>query len=183
MQRRVMLVLVGLLTLGYPLLVFLGQDLVDERWIALAPLSLGIIKRLSGQRDPLTWTLLICSVINAIPVWLIREPALIKAYPSLVSAGFLILFGQTLLDPPSMVERIARAEEPDLPAYAVSYTKRVTQVWCVFFFVNGSISAWLAIFSSSKTWLIYTGCISYLLIGLLFGLEWCVRQHVRKQHA
>ena len=33
-----------------------------------------------------------------------------------------------------MIERFARIREPNLSMQAVSYTRRVTQVWCVFFF-------------------------------------------------
>ena len=33
----------------------------------------------------------------------------------------------------SAIERIARLQHPDLPPEGVVYTRRVTQIWCVFF--------------------------------------------------
>jgi uncharacterized membrane protein len=101
----------------------------------------------------------------------------------LVNLVMLGLFSWTLLSPPSLIERLARLKEPDLPPSGVHYTRRVTQVWCGFFVLNGSIAAYTALYSSLATWTLYNGLISYLLMGLLFGGEFLLRLHVRKQSA
>ena len=59
-------------------------------------------------------------------------------YPVLVNAGLLLMFAASLVKPPTVIERIARLREPDLPPAAVRYTRRVTIAWTAFFVCNGA---------------------------------------------
>ena len=73
--------------------------------------------------------------------------------------------------------------DPQLPEQAISYTRRVTQVWCVFFTVNGAIALYTALYASSALWSLYNGFLAYIFIGLLFAGEYCVRRRVMvRQH-
>jgi uncharacterized membrane protein len=105
----------------------------------------------------------------------------LKLYPVLVNAVMLSVFAYTLVSPPSMIERFARLREPDLPSQAIAYTRRVTQVWCVFFVVNGAISLATALWSSPAVWSLYNGVIAYLLMGLLLGGEYLVRLRFKRR--
>ncbi|MDR1994336.1 hypothetical protein [Azonexus sp.] len=99
----------------------------------------------------------------------------LRAYPVLVSAMGLVIFAGSLWRGRPVIERIARVRHPDLPPQGVRYTRRVTQVWCVFFLCNGSIAAALGLWAPWSWWTLYNGIISYLLIGLLIAGEWLVR--------
>ena len=79
-----------------------------------------------------------------------------------------------------MIERVARLREPALPTAAVSYTRKVTIAWCVFFLLNGAIALYTALWASLEAWTLYNGFIAYLLIGLMFGVEWLIRRNVRQ---
>jgi uncharacterized membrane protein len=103
----------------------------------------------------------------------------LKLYPALVNAVFLGVFGLSLWHGPTVVERMARLREPDLPPAAVAYTRRVTQVWCGFFVVNGAIAVGTALWASPAAWALYNGLISYVAMGALMGGEWLVRRRVR----
>jgi uncharacterized membrane protein len=92
----------------------------------------------------------------------------------------LLLFSWSLLSPPSLIERLARIQHPDLPPEGVIYTRRVTQIWCVFFIVNGSIALVTALWSSFEIWSLYNGLIAYLLMGILFIGEYIVRMKTQK---
>jgi uncharacterized membrane protein len=81
-----------------------------------------------------------------------------------------------------MVERMARLTEPDLPPEAIGYTRKVTQVWCGFFVINGSIALGTAIWASPEVWTLYNGVIAYVLMGLLFGGEYLVRLRFKRAH-
>lgn len=100
-------------------------------------------------------------------------------YPVLVNASLLIVFALSLYWPPTIVERMARLTEPTLDAHGVQYTRRVTQMWCVFFVANGAISSWTALIDNEKIWTLYNGFIAYILMGALFAAEWLVRRRVR----
>ncbi len=105
----------------------------------------------------------------------------LQLYPVLVSATMLGVFGYSLKFPPTIIERFARAREPDLHPRAIVYTRRVTQVWCIFFAINGCVSLITVLWGSPKIWTLYNGVISYLLMGLLFGGEYLVRPHFKRQ--
>jgi uncharacterized membrane protein len=66
---------------------------------------------------------------------------------------------------------------------AISYTRRLTMVWIVFFIINALIAAYTAMATSAATWALYNGLISYMLIGLLLIVEYPVRLAYRKRHA
>ena len=80
-----------------------------------------------------------------------------------------------------VAERLARLSEPDLPDKAIRYTRQVTIAWSVFFLCNGVLAAALTLWAPLAWWTLYNGLISYLLMGLLFAVEWLVRQRVRGQ--
>jgi uncharacterized membrane protein len=110
-------------------------------------------------------------------IWMIWADQVIiaKLYPALMNLLMFSLFFSSLLKPPSIVERIARLREPDLPDQAIHYTRKVTMLWCVFFILNGTVALWTALYASLLTWGWYNGLIAYLLIGIVFVAEWSYR--------
>lgn len=63
------------------------------------------------------------------------------------------------------------------------YTRRVTQIWCLFFIVNGSIALLTALYGDMALWTAWNGMIAYLLIGALMAGEWLVRRRVMKRES
>ncbi|MFM0753822.1 COG4648 family protein [Paraburkholderia strydomiana] len=137
-----------------------------QRWAGSGPVATSL-RRLSG----IDWTVVgLLSCASAAIVWTNSE-LLLRLYPSLVNLGLLIAFGATLVHGPSMIEKFARLGNPDLPPGAVRHTRRVTQVWCVFFLLNGAFSAYTALYWSRASWSLYNGAIAYVLIGVLLIAE------------
>jgi len=110
---------------------------------------------------------------------LISPVAGLKAYPIFVSAGFAIVFGHSLLFPPTIVERFARLRPIKVTPATLVYFRRVTLAWLVFCVANGSLSALTALIGDLRLWTLYNGFISYLLIGAMFAGEWLVRRRVQ----
>jgi uncharacterized membrane protein len=173
--------LTGVLTLVYPLAIWLGHGRIEPRWLAglllltvatrLPTLRLSAAARWSAGGALLLVALAVAS--NAVLP--------LKLYPVLVNAAFLCAFGVSLLSGPSMIERLARLREPDLPPQAVRYTRRVTQAWCVFFVLNGAACLGTALFSPEAVWSLYTGVVSYVLMGLMFGGEYLLRMRFKRR--
>jgi len=113
---------------------------------------------------------------------LARSDLPVRFYPVLVNAVLLGAFGWSLWRPPSLVERMARVANPELPRAAVAYTRRVTQAWCAFFLGNGAIALWTAVAADPRVWAVYNGGIAYALIGLMFGGEFLIRRVVMRRH-
>ncbi len=171
-----------LLTLLYPLAIWLGHGKIEPRWLACL-LLLAAATRLPGLKlgKSARWSVACALLLAAIAIW---QNALLplKLYPVLVNAVFLAIFGYSLLNPPPIIERLARLQEPDLPAAAIGYTRRVTQVWCGFFVFNGSIALGTALWASEAVWSLYTGVIAYVLMGILFGGEYLLRLRFKRLH-
>ena len=173
---------VAIATVAYPIVVYLGLGRWDPFWIAL-PLALLLALRAWDGRDAV-WliaaagALVLGALASAQGSWL---P--LKLYPLLVNAVLLTVFAGSLWRPPTIVERIARLREPQLPPHAVAYTHKVTLAWCAFFLVNGLVSAATAVWGTDQVWLLYNGLLAYLLIGAFFGLEWMLRQRMRNRGA
>jgi uncharacterized membrane protein len=107
----------------------------------------------------------------------------VRFYPVFMNAAMLAAFAASLVRGPSMIERLARIAEPDLPDSGVAYTRKVTLVWCVFLALNGLAALWTAFYASMAVWSLYNGFIAYLLMGALLGGEFLVRRWVRKGQA
>ena len=166
-------------TLAYPFLVYFSLGHFEPRWLALLLVGLALIRLLAG-RTMSSWAMVAITLPLAALAWLGNALMPIKLYPVAVNGLMLVLFSWTLLNPPSAIERLARLREPDLPGKAVVYTRQVTQVWCLFFVVNGGIALTTAYWGSEAAWALYNGLISYVLMGVLAAVEWLVRRRVRR---
>ena len=180
---QLLTVLTVLITLLYPLVLWLGNGQVEPRLLAglLLLAALTRVPALRGSRFAWLW-LGGALLLAALTLWG-NAMLPLKLYPVLVNAAMLGLFGASLLTPQSLVERLARLREPEFPVAAIAYTRRVTQVWCGFFIFNGMAALGTALWASQAIWSLYNGVIAYLLMGLLFGGEYLVRvRFKRRQH-
>ena len=167
------------LTVLYPLVVYAAIGRVPPQWLALLLTGLAVARALA-VRQRFWWLVAGGAAILGVAAWLSQDALMVKLYPVWVNLVMLAVFGYSLFHPPSVVERLARLQEPDLPASGVAYTRQVTKVWCVFFVLNGSIALWTALRASDATWALYNGAIAYVLIGALLAGEWVLRpRHAR----
>jgi uncharacterized membrane protein len=111
---------------------------------------------------------------------LFKQAGWLLYYPVVVNVLMLALFGSSLFLGQTMIERFARLREPNLPESGIRYTRTVTQIWCIFFIINGSI-ALITCFGSLEAWTLYNGLISYVLMGSLFLGEFLVRRKMRER--
>ncbi len=176
--------LLGALLLLYPAAVFYGLQHGSARLVGLL-LGAAVVARwwlLRGRPVAGLTPVLLAGLGCALAASIADSGIALRLLPVLVSLIMLATFGYTLWRPPSMVERFARAIERDeLPPQAIAYTRRVTQVWCLFFIVNGAIALYTALFAPLALWTLYNGLISYLLMGLLFAGEWLVRRRFQRR--
>lgn len=172
--------LTAAVTLLYPLAIWFGHGQVEPRWLA-ALLLLAAATRLPAVKlsGAARWSVAGALVLAGCALWSnVLLP--LKLYPVLVNAAFLAAFGYSLTTPVSMVERLARLREPVLPPEAVLYTRRVTQVWCGFFIVNGGAALATALWAPEAVWSLYNGVIAYVLMGVLVAGELLTRRHFRR---
>jgi len=181
-MRGVLGALNAALVVVYPLAVYFGLVRFSARGLGLLLVALmlpGLVRRVLQRRERL-------ESFGALPLLLVAlvatgavldDPRLMLAYPTVVNLVLLSQFAWTLRGGMPMVERFARMEVDDLSPAEIVYCRRVTVVWIVFLAVNGLLSAGLAIWGTRGAWALYTGLISYVLIGVLFSIELTVRKY------
>ena len=103
-------------------------------------------------------------------------------YPVIVNAVLLVVFGSSLIFPPTVIERVARMKHGDLPPHGVTYCRKVCVVWSLFFMFNLAISL-DSVTRPIEWWSLYNGCISYIAIGAIFGVEYLIRRRVMSRAA
>lgn len=171
------LLLAGLI---YPFAVYFTIEHLSPRVFAALLGGLWLARLLLGEKRPGSRWMALAALLFCALLGVAGEPKLLRWYPVLLSTMLLSLFTLSLKFGPPLVERLARLREPDLPDIAVRYTRKVTQVWALFFLCNGLIAGALTLWAPLSWWTLYNGLISYLLMGLLFAAEWLVRQRVRR---
>jgi len=178
-----------LANLAYPVVILCAWRWGSPRFVGLLLLALLWIQRAAGmgplaaslrKLTPVDWVVAVTLNVASVAIVLTNSERIMRLYPSLVNLGLLVAFGATLVKGPSMVEKFARLTYADPPAHVVRYTRRVTQLWCIFFAVNGVFSVYTALRWPAKAWSLYNGAIVYGLIGaLLVGeIAWrkCIMQ-------
>ena len=141
----------------YPLIVWLGLARLSVR-----PMSIGLavvvvvalLLRVRGQkREHALVTARVPMSIGALLLLgaLFDDRRFVLALPVLANVALLAQFATSLRAMP-MAERFARAQQDVLSPAQVAYCRAVTIVWCVFFVVNGSVTAALALFAPLKVW-------------------------------
>ena len=178
----------------YPVLVYCGIRYwgLSPRRMSLMLLALGFYHFLNftrskskadrGRTGALVALILVCALV----AFFANNILFVKFYPVLVNLSLLAFFGFTLWRPPSFAFRMACLGNKSLntsPSFKAveRYCNKVTFAWCLFFVVNGSVSALTVFVGSDKIWSLYNGLISYILIGLFFIVEYLVRKMVQSK--
>ena len=184
--------LVGGALVLYPLLMYVTESRLGVRWMAVGVIAVCVLRlavsRIGapsaaaraalGGRELM---LICCGAVTLalVSIWRGSSNAMLY-YPVLVNAVLLAAFAGSLFFRPTIVERIARLRDSDLPPQAIPYLRRVTAAWCVFFVGNGAIALYTATAASFETWVLYNGLIAYILIGSMFAGEFFIRVRVMR---
>jgi len=174
---RLLLVLIPL----YPLALHLGISVGSA---TLGILILGLLLLLGGidliiKSDLSGWLLLIMG--GGLLVCLISYPSAAEMVlflpPVAINLLLGFVFARTLREGAmpliSTFAQIAHGHELD--AIALRYTRTLTQVWVGLFLSFALLSLLLAIFAPLEIWSLFTNFIFYILIALLFLIEYQVR--------
>ena len=175
----------ALVTLLYPFAIYFGLQTFSLRYLLLLLVCLALFRlfnwRSADRLSAVIWCAVIACLV-ALSLWTNTELGLLL-YPVAVNGSLLLVFALSLRQPQSLVERLARLQEPDLPEAAVAYTRKVTILWVCFFLCNGSVALYTVWLGNHELWLLYNGFIAYLCIGLLAAGEWLVRRKVKAKIA
>ncbi|MEX1200727.1 MAG: hypothetical protein WEB02_08075 [Methylophaga sp.] len=178
MNRFVKISLI-LLSILYPFIVYWGIQHDAYGWLLTMLAGLLVLRWITASSAQERYFLCLAVIVIGAVVWWLGEKNGLKLYPVIINLSLLVVFASSLFTEMSFVERMARIREPDLPAKAVSYTRKVTQIWCLFFAFNATLALITVLLADDALWLWYNGVVAYFLIGGLMLGEWLVRQRVK----
>ncbi|MCM8525076.1 MAG: hypothetical protein NE327_01060 [Lentisphaeraceae bacterium] len=180
-MRKVGGILVILLIIAYPFLVYLGINHLSLKVIGWIFLGIIIIRSLILKNQNQQWLPIIIGVfVSTILLNVFNDPIYLKINPVFISLSVFTAFTITLFKPPSMIETFARIQDKNLPDKAIPYCRKITIIWCAFLLINSVIALYTALYTDMKTWTLYNGLISYLLMGALFAGEFLYRTFILK---
>ena len=129
--------------------------------------------------DKLKKILPIVLSLFVILLFYVKRFVFLKFYPPLCNFFVFMVFFTSLFAKETIIQKIARAYGDKLEKPARIYTRNVTIAWAILTFFNFIVSIW-TIFLSDKTWIIFNGCVCYVLIASLFIFEYLIRITLRK---
>ena len=106
---------------------------------------------------------------------------LLKYYPPVMNFCLFFIFFSSLFQKRTVIQKIALASDPDSNEAVMNYTRNLTYIWAVFTFLNFLVSVG-TVFMSEKIWALYNGFISYLLVGIIFIIEYIVRINFMRKY-
>ena len=206
-MKKFLKVLFYVVAAVYPVLVFsmLVVFKMPVRILSLCVVALACAFFLSAtgsrksdgksEKKALDWRPMLSSalfLLAGILCFVFNKKIFLKLYSVVISATMLFVFGSSLFFKPNIIFRFACLGDKTIKGSSFesqvnAYCKKVTVVWCVFFILNGSVSAFTALYDfgndalNDKIWSVYNGGISYVLMGLLFAVEFVVRKMVDKK--
>ncbi|AEF53615.1 membrane protein [Marinomonas posidonica] len=175
----VLKVVLLLLIITYPFFVYWADITIGSAFI-LPILAVVLLLRFVQTSSLGTRSGILLITITMLLSLIYFGPELsVKLYPVLVNISLFCIFTGSLFTKQSIVERMARIQEPSLPSSAIRYTRNVTKVWAAFFMLNGSISLGTVQWASTEIWTFYNGFLAYILIAAIAGIEWFTRKKVK----
>ena len=178
----------------YPLIVYCGLEYwaLSPRRLSLLLLAIAFFHFLNFTRSKSsidrsrTAILVILVFLCAFIAFFLDNIIFVKIYPVLISLSLLAFFGFTLWRPPNIIFRMASLWDKSLKnspsRRAVElYCRKVTLVWCSFFIFNAIVASFTVFKASDRVWSLYNGLISYILMGVIFIVEYLVRRMVQNK--
>jgi len=132
---------------------------------------------LASKREHL-WAALrlpIVAVLSAAFGLVTGEPRALLVLPSLSQLAFAGVFLASLRSVP-LVEHFARMQKHDLRPAQVRYCRTVTLVWAVVLSTAALVGLALAAWAPLAVWTAFTAVGSYVLVAVVFSVEYLVRK-------
>ncbi len=186
-MRQLLTALSAIVLFAYPFAIYFGIDRFGLNLVGGLLVAALLLRLFAANKTPLREFKFLALITGVVGIALVtlgvvfKQHGWLQFYPFVVNLCMLAVFSTSLKQPQTIIERLARIQEPELPQSGVIYTRKVTVIWCGFFILNAAAALYTC-FQPIEIWTLYNGLVSYILAGILFSGEWIVRQFVRKEH-
>jgi len=115
------------------------------------------------------------ALVFALLGWISSNGTWLLVLPAATQATFGLAFLRSLSGTP-LIEHFARMVKPELTAGELAHCRSWTRVWGYYLIALAALGLVLALVASLAVWTIYVGVISYVMVGVLFAVEYVVRK-------
>jgi hypothetical protein len=119
------------------------------------------------------FTLIAWVVVRTIPILMSARSEQRRA--ALQLPAIALTFLRSLRGTP-LIEHFARMVKADLGVDEQAHCRRWTKVWGLYLLALALLGLGLARFATLEVWTIYVGFLNYVLVGVLFAVEYLVRK-------
>lgn len=192
-MKAVLATLTIALVVLYPVAIWIGLTHFSARVVGLSILALLVPAlwarfRRASRADLVAVSRVPLAIFAVVMLGVIFDDGrFVLAMPVLVSVVLLVTFGSSLFGEHTIIERFARMQEarlagpdappPELTAAQIAHCRQVTWAWSIFFVLNAAVAGLLALFAPISWWAAYSGGIAYGLMGVMFAVEYLLRQY------
>lgn len=172
-------------TAVYPFIIYSNLQAWGPATLALGLFVLLLARVLvrGSFRQPEQYLQLILVGCLCMLAAVLQSEDLLRYYPVVMSLAFAAFFASSLAAQTSLIERFASMRgQSEFAPHQRSYMRRLTIVWALLLAVNATIAAYTACCMSLKSWTLYNGLISYLILGIFSLAELIVRFYYKKKH-
>jgi uncharacterized membrane protein len=107
--------------------------------------------------------------------WASNNGTWLLVLPSATQATFGLAFLRSLSGTP-LIEHFARMMKPELSVPEQAHCRGWTRIWGVYLLVLAATGLALARWATLAVWTVYVGVLSYVLVGMLFAVEYVIRK-------
>lgn len=100
----------------------------------------------------------------------------LRLIPALIQLWLALLFAQSLRDPETLVERMARILQPRAPDFIAGYCRGLTVLWAALFLLNAVAIAALVFAAAPGAARTFSAYGIWLVLGGFSAVEYCVRK-------
>jgi len=183
--RKILFLLVGVIAVAYPFVVFFGLDKWGIANLALLLLAVVLLRFVltGGFRDTSQIVLVVIVGIFCGGVYTLQSEGLLKLYPVIMSLSLAFIFGLSLFQNESIIEKFARRMGKQIGPREKLYTRRLTGIWVGLLVLNACVAWYTSCCMSLKSWSYYNGFLSYVIFITFFFTEFLYRYFfiVRKE--
>src|SRR5262249_19442022 len=107
--------------------------------------------------------------------WISNNGTWLLVLPSATQAAFGLAFLRSLSGTP-LIEHFARLVKPELSDQQVAHCRTWTGIWGIYLLALAATGLALARWAPLTVWTVYVGVVSYVLVGVLFAVEYLIRK-------
>lgn len=180
-MKTVLGVLSALFIVASPWVLYwtLSQHRID---VAAAALIGWVIVRtipivLSARREQRIAALQLPAIALAFAVlgWISHDGTWLLVLPSATQGAFGLAFLRSLSGVP-LIEHFARMVKPELSPGELAHCRSWTRIWGGYLLALAALGLGLARWAPLAVWTVYVGVVSYVLVGVLFAVEYLIRK-------